>query len=158
MGGVLSVVGKLSLSFLLRPTKNWRDECQDFDAGRVAPELRPRQLSELGNVLGANGGGVCGDEDGFSVLRGKLLTGARCARLEKKRRSLRARLAEVRSGHVEESAIVVDLPNQVRLRVYPRLAVELHSVVAPRRLQEFVDHFNVFLRLRVSVVVLFSGE
>ena len=61
---------------------------------------------------------------------------------------------DVRSGDAEEPTVVIDTPNQIRRAEDAPLAVELDSIVAPRRLEQFVHDFDVLFGLGVSIIVL----
>lgn len=65
-------------------------------------------------------------------------------------------LAEVRPGHVEVFADVVDLTHAGWVGVDAALAVEGYGILAPGGLPEFVGYFDVFFGEEVAVVVLNS--
>ena len=53
-------------------------------------------------------------------------------------------------------ALVVDSSHAVGMRIDALLAIEYYGVVSPRGLEEFVQDFDVFLGLCVTLVVLYT--
>lgn len=111
MGCILAVVGQLCLGFLFSSAQDWCYEGECFDVNRVPSEFVLRDLSQLGDILGANCRRVRRKKYGLGMLRGKLLSGPRRTRLQQQRRPLRTRLTDVRPGHLKELPLVINLPD-----------------------------------------------
>ena len=67
--------------------------------------------------------------------------------------SLRRRLAEVRTWHVEVFAYVIDLPDEAGIRVDAGLAVESNRVRAPGGVPQLVDDIHVLFTHSISFVM-----
>lgn len=93
------------------------------------------------------------DEDCFGVLRGEGLPSLGCTGLHDERCPLRARLADVRTGHSVVFALVVDLPHARGLRVDTSFGIPDDGVVSPGRLPELVCYLDVFLGDCIAVIV-----
>lgn len=121
-------IPKLLLRLLLRPSQHRTQQRQKLNSRRVSPELRLRRLPYLRNILRHHGRTMSRHENRLGMLCRERLPGFGCPRLEDHGRALGAGLADVRAGHGEVFAGVVDFAHACWVRVDSAGAVQDHGV------------------------------
>ena len=131
--------------------------CDDLDVARITAVFLPRETT-----YGVDGRtdllrSLTAYENGFCMLGAELPPRLRRAGLEKQRRALRTRFAQMRSWHLEVFALVMDLPHPLRDRILPFLLVLDDGVVAPTAFPELIHGVHVLVRDAIALVVFDLG-